>query len=342
MHTTEQISSPAPVFSPPSPRILALRYPASWVGTCNPLAAVTQRAVGEWLAELGYIRDDLSAQKFARLAVGNYGGWPYPNAGQEELFTVTAFLTWWIFYDDLAEGAAERSIEPLVAAARGEPHDRSPASPLVRGVWELAQRYRHRMSARWLNRHAERFGDWLRGLQDEAQLAAQFRSGRCVDMAQRYWAVRLINIGMLPMIDFIEYDLGEELPAALWQHPELQRIERAACALVTLINDLYGYTKDRDDCWPNLVSCTARERGISMSAAFAEIERMHQALLTELERAEQRLLSASGCPALLPRFCERLHSVIYGFARWHESAPRYKRVHSCPEGDQIALEVSAS
>lgn len=342
MQTTVSFPVPVSVFSPPSPRILSLCYPQSWVGTCNPLAAVTQQAVGEWLAELGILRDDLSAQRFARLAVGNYGGWPYPDAGREELFTVTAFLTWWIFYDDLAEGAAERDILPLVAAARGEPHDRPPPSPLVRGIWELAQRYRHRMSARWLNRHAERFGDWLRGLQDEALLAEQFRNGRCAGMAQGYWAVRLVNIGMLPMIDFIEYDLGEELPAALGQHPELRRIERAACALVTIINDLYGYTKDRDGRWPNLVSCTARERGICTAAAFAEIERLHQKLLSEMQHAEQRLLPVSGCPVLLQRFFERLHSVIYGFARWHDSAPRYQRNHLCPEGGQIALEVSAS
>jgi hypothetical protein len=328
MHTTE------------TSRIISLRYPRSWAGDCNPLAAATQQAVGVWLAELGLLRDEPSAQKFARLAVGRYGGWPYPQAGGEELFTVTAFLTWWIFYDDLAEGAAERDLQPLVTAALGEPHDRPPASPLVRGIWELAQRYRHRMSARWLERHAERFADWLRGLQVEALLAAQFRSGRSADMAQAYWKVRLVNIGMLPMIDFIEYDLGEELPAELWEHPELARIERAACALVTLINDLYGYTKDQDGSWPNLVSCTARERGLSLFAAFAEIEELHHSLLAELQGAEQRLLAASRDPVLLARFCERLHAVIYGFARWHESAPRYKRAHRCPEGEQITLEVS--
>lgn len=110
MHTTVSFPASDAAFSPPSLRVLSLRYPQSWVGTCNPLVAATQRAVGGRLAELGIIRDDPSAQRFARLAAGSYGRRPYPHAEQEELFTFTASLTWWFFYNDLAEGVAERHI----------------------------------------------------------------------------------------------------------------------------------------------------------------------------------------------------------------------------------------
>jgi hypothetical protein len=322
-----------------APREIALRYPASWFTMVNPAAATIERRTSAWLREMGVLTSVEARSCFESLAVGAYGGWPFPFADVEHLETITRFLTLWIYYDDVIEGAGEGRETQLAAALCGEPNAKLGESPCLRGFWEVARRYRAVMSGGWLARHAGRYLEWVRSVRSEAPIALRYQASRRLPSVEEYLELRRMTIGILPTLTFIEYVTERELPDEVRHNPAFQAIERIAAELVAIPNDLFGYSKDRLSSWVNAVSCAAAEKGGSIPDAMALCAERHNRRVVELRRLEKTLLAQVADRALVEEWLRKLHHVIHGFARWHDVAPRYSRTHTLDDGSQVALVV---
>lgn len=329
-----QLRSIAPPPAAPAPVLdlgFDLGYPAAWYAPQNPHAAEVSARLTAWFGELGVVADPLAAARLRALDVAGYGGLPFARASRDVLETTTAMLTLWIFYDDAIEGAGDDDGRAVVDALAGSRSRLGRDTPVVRGYRALGERFAAAMSPAWRRRHAAHFGAWILSVDDEAELAARFRAGHRIGV-EEHLLVREINVGMIPVIDWIEYDLGRELPAALHAHPAMAAVVRAACRAVAFTNELYGYSKDRAAGWINSVACAERERATSAVRGFARVIALHDDAVGALIAAGAELVAAAPDHGLAAAWLDRLHHLVAGFAQWHARAPRYAAEHAVASG----------
>lgn len=320
---------------------VSLLFPSCWLAPRNPFAPQVQSEAEAWFQSLGVIHDATTAARFRGMAVGEYGGLPFPLADRAGLTAATRFLSLWLFHDDLLEGLHDGRDEAILAALRGEPDEAPEGPPCLRGWWELGRTLQARMSPRWLDRLTERFAAWLLTLEAERRLAARSQQGRPPSAAE-YLEVRLLNIGVFPTLLFVELTTGTPVPEAVAAHPAFQTIELLAAGLITIANDLYAFTKDREQGWPNLVASLAADQELPLSAAFDRAAALHRSWLTQLVCAEQQLLLAADDTLGMKRWLRGVHHVIGGLTRWHECASRYRPVQDLPDGSRVELVIGAS
>lgn len=314
-----------------------LELPHAWQVPLSPHAAAMQRSTEAWFRERGVIHDHLTATKFERLAVAEYACWPFPTANAERSEVITKFLALWIFYDDALEEDDDGMRAQIHDAIAGRPAVCPIGGPHLRCWWELGQAYAQCMSAAWVERHARLFTAWVDAVREESVAAAEFRATGSPPSASAHLERRRINIGMLPNIDFIEYQLERELPCALLEDPDVVQLSSVASEVVGIVNDLFGYAKDQHNRWPNLVSCVRDERGISLERAFIHVVAMLNRRIRSITALERRLFERLGDDALLVAWVQGLRHVMYGFTRWHAMASRYSAVHELEDGRTLEL-----
>ncbi len=337
-HPKSNAESFAPSFAfpdrdEPAELLLTLEYPAAWQRPKNPLASAAAAFTHRFLERAGLLEDPAVAEKLVQMDVAGYGGWPFSQAGLFTLQTVTAFLTLWILHDDQLEGRGETDPESVVRAVRGD--GPRPEQPFHGAWWELGQRSRLRRGAAATARHGERFRAWLSSLEVEAALVARERRGDPCRFDE-YMEWRRINVGVLPTLDFLELDLGAELPEILWRDPRVPVLERLAADIVALQNDLYGYRKDVRDGWPNAVR-QVEAAGLPADQAIEWVAARHNELVAELDRRGRALLREED-GGRLANWWRRLSGLVAGFAFWHADAARYGGAFLAG-GKRVRLEI---
>lgn len=181
---------------------------------------------------------------------------------------------------------------------------------LNRRCWrELEQAFGRVMSPGWMERHA-------------ARVAAC--AGACRGSSLEH---RRMNVGMLPTLDLVEYEIGWERPAEVLADPDMAEVERAAADAVTLMEALFAFSADGRAGRSNLVARAMEEFDDDAGGAFRWVGQMHTCCLQDLRRSEALLLQRHACHPMLTAWFDALHCVIYGLAQWHSRAPRYRNVH---------------
>ena len=236
-------------------------------------------------------------------------------------------MSLWIFYDDIIEEDDDRLGDSIRRAIGGRLKHVRIDNPHLRCWAELGRRYSEVMSRTWLDRHARRFISWVYSVREESEAAKQFRDTGFYPPAAKHLDRRRMNIGMIPNIDFIEYQMGWELPTRFLKDSNFKKLERLSAEVVAIINDLFGYTKDQNNRWSNLVSCVAQEFEISTEEAFRCVGVMHNHRIYQMVNCEAKLLEKFPNQPMLKRWLDGLHHIVYGFARWHAMAPRYSHRH---------------
>lgn len=318
---------------------VALNFPRSWVVPLSPLAYEMQDRAERWLRDRGVIHDEAGAEKFVKLAVAEYANWPFPTAPAEQAEIITKFLALWIFYDDVIEEADDGQQERIFEAIAGRPETCPEGNAHLRCWWELGRAYAKRMSPDWLQRHARRFSDWVSSVREESRAAAQFRKSGLYPSAAKHLERRGMNIGMMPNIDFIEYQTGRELPESLLCDPDMKQLAWLAAEVVAIINDIFGFEKDKRLNWCNLVSCLQQEFHISPEESFSWVADMHNARVRTIGLLEEKLLQKAYDRELLQGWLQGLRHVMYGFARWHAMAPRYRAVHQVDDQRLVRIQI---
>lgn len=312
---------------------VTLNYPSSWAIRPSPHAAAMERRTLEWLRARGVVHDQETSERFERLSVGEYANWPFALATRARAEVITKFLALWIFYDDAIEEADDTQGQAIHDAIRAS----SPTPPTgdrhLACWWEIARQYGGTMSRAWLDRHAERFTEWMASVAAERATAVEFRATGRYPSPEQHLAGRRLNIGMIPNMDFVEYQMGWELPSEVLSDPAMREVERCGAEAVAIINDVFGYSKDRGSHWPNLVSCLVAAGEHGPEQAFQRVCAMHDERVALLLQHERDLTAKYAHRRELADWFAGLHCVVYGFAQWHSRAPRYSATHLV--GDRV-------
>jgi hypothetical protein len=322
-----------------SPIELSLIYPFRWKVSFHPLAERVERKTLDWLRDIGVVRDESAVDRFRKLTVWAYAGWPFPHGDEKRLETIMGFLALWIFYDDVIEERDDGLLARVKAAVGGTPDLFEKGGPHYRGWWELGQRYGKVMSPAWMIRHADRFEEWVLSVREECRVSNKVRADGVLPKASDHLERRALNIGMIPNVDFIEYQMGWELPAEILRTPEMKALEWVSAEVVAITNDLFSFHKDQRNRWCNLVPCLAQEGRLPLEEAFRRGVDMHNERVLIIDRLGRRLLDKHPEHSELETWLERLHHIMYGFARWHAIASRYNSSFELEEGGSLRLGV---
>ncbi|MFO0762893.1 MAG: hypothetical protein U0359_41035 [Byssovorax sp.] len=265
--------------------LITLRYPPSWIRDVNPSHEATRRDTCSGSATSASPTPALLAAPLAAMNVGWYGGAPFPRRGPRSSPPSCA---------SSRSGSCTTGSSRAWARTRrcsrtvvGMPARCRTGSPFVRGWWQLGRQATmspagcrgspRGSSTGW--RHARRRGaprarrDARRALHVPGRARCQHRPS-----ADRCW---------------IEYAAGRRLDAHVLADPDVAR-RAARRARVVFQNDIAGFDKDAARGWPNAVLSLAAEKGISIAAAFAAAEVLHEETVAALDAAGARLLHRHG------------------------------------------------
>lgn len=312
-----------------SPRHVFVSYPRTWVVELPSHTRAVERAALTWLRERGVVHDARSERVFELLSVGEYANWPFATAPADRAAIITKFLSLWIFYDDVIEEAGEGRVACVEQAVAGVLTPGTLGDVHLDAWAELGRACAGVMSPTFMARHARRFAAWVEAVSTERRAALDMRASGTRAPLSQHLERRRHNIGMFPNLDFLEYQMGWELPEAVLVDPLHGAVERSAADAVAIVNDLFGFTKDRAGSWPNLVDCAMHELELDPPSAFRVVCELHDARVRALARDGRSLLCRHPGVVELARWLEGLHHVVYGFARWHSRAPRYQSRHTC-------------
>lgn len=317
--------------------VLRLVFPAEWRRHKNPLSEPAAAWAKTFLADAGLLVQPSTRRFLEEMDLAGQGGWPFHSADRGVLCTLTSFLALWALYQqEAAQGEGDEA--ELIAAVRGE--GARPAKVFHAAFWELAQRYAKKLGRTFLARHGERFRAWLRSLPAEAAMTAALRRGEGVTQAD-YFDLRRSHSAVLPILDFLELDLGEELPPTLWRDPRMDHIERLASEIVTLQGDLAFYHRHFREQLPNAVTLLATEENLPVAEAWRRTVDRHNLKVRELDQVGRALLRDQGS-SFLAAWYFRLGAMLAGFGRWHAQ----KKGDRSPLADggpdlRLCLEVDA-
>jgi hypothetical protein len=293
----------------------------------------------QWLCDLGVIHNEREIERFRKLTVWGYAGWPFPYAPPDRFEVIMRFLALWIFYDDIIEEQDDGIQDKINAAIGGRPEVFPGGSPHYRGWWELGRAYGRVMSRSWMDRHVALYTEWIQSVREECEVAKPFREKDQFPSAAEHLRRRTISAGVPPYLDFVEYQMGWELPEEILRDPDMKRAAWVAAEIGAIVNDLYSFSKDKRNRWFNLVSCLSREFEVPVEEAFHWAIAMHNARVQEVEVCESRLLSRWKHIQPLPKWFEGVHHATYGLARWYEIAGRYNNTHEIDEKRKVHLVI---
>lgn len=319
---------------------LSLFYPPHWFRERNALAQEAEYATLFWLRQHGVINNEQKERDFFEMGVADYAGRPFPLANAEGLEFMTKVLTLWLLYDDDVEGLAETEPGVLldsvcgVRRALGQEGAELQDSPVHRAWLDLGALCKERMSARWMARHRTRFAQWLRSLESEAELVRSLRtSGGSPDLNQ-YLAVRMITIGVVPTLDYVEFETGLELPESFHQSEACYEMVESVTLLVLLQNDIAGLNKDKKQGWINGALSASGPDGDELKG-LRSLVRLHDEAVNKMDRLDQQF-RRHPCAAVRS-WSEHLCLMVGGWSCWHLAAARYDSELQLTCGDTVRV-----
>lgn len=317
---------------------IEIRYPVSWMKPAREgLAEKLDDAALAWLDKHGLLTNPENRRNAETCDLGQAVARSNPTAQSEDRLTFYArFLGLWFLYEDSIEGIGTQDGYPSLiskALTAGFSSELLSATPTLTPWLALGSEMAENMSPQWCRRFTARFEAWQYSVADEAILFR--REGLAADL-DTYLTVRLHTLGMYVATDMIEYTLGRELPPEVFADPDVTEIYRLISALCLVDNDLHCITKDRVAGFPNLVSATARDRGLSEVQSCARLLDWHDQLVSRFMSVERRLRS-SRTDIDIGWWLDCVHFMITGLCLWHRNAPRYQVEHRTAEGRRIRL-----
>lgn len=213
-------------------------------------------------------------------------------------------------FRSLAVGELANWPFPFADDARAEVMTKALAWRMMRGgecPEELRTAFTGAMSAGWVARHLGRLREWARAKGGErGTVRAELARLRA-------------RSGMLPAMDFVEYEIGWELPEEVFADSAMREVEEAAGDCMAIMKDLFGETE--------LVAYVMEEFGDSAGEAFKWVNNMHARQVRRLRDLEAGFYERYPQHPMLTAWFDALHCVIYGFAQWHSRAPHCRTVH---------------
>lgn len=297
----------------------------------NPHATQTQQATTAWARRFGLLPSMQAALRFDRFRFATLMARAYPHAPLPTLQIIADFNSWAFLIDDYNE--RQLGCDPLMQTRF---HNRLLAildggtttdyeAPFFRALADLSVRLRAVRDAGWMARFRYCVDDTLRASRWEALNRVAFR----VPTERQYKLMRPYTSGVYCYLPLIELAEDMTLPDAVYYHPTIQRIARAANHVICWSNDIISFAREHaNNDVHNLVIVIQHQRRASLHQAISLVAEHHDAAVQTFLRLR----------AQIPRFGRTLDGHVERYVRglmywmranmdWSAETMRYVTLH---------------
>jgi hypothetical protein len=285
--------------------------PAHW--PVNPDSAAASERTLAWAKQTRMVNTPEAVKLLRAWDFGGITGASYPRARGEGLQDVTDWVTWGIIFDDTFSGIIKDPAK--VAAVIRETIEVlcTPADQLTRplrgadrGLADLMQRYRQRMSPVWLARFQASMQDYFSGVLHKS-LAACGSEPIDLDLCL---AIRRADVAMIPPMDLIEAYEGFELPESVYGTPQMRRLRLLVAEGIVIQNDVVSLARDRRDWDLNVVTVLEEAHGASPKEALLRARDLYRERVAEFKAVSAQLFQTCAAMGLSATEQEQVRLVV--------------------------------
>lgn len=268
-----------------------------------------------------------------------------PLADELGLIFFEEVICWYFYFDDpfdwgeISHSEADRLIERMLDILHcGQlPANPSPSERLCASFWKRAyDRAAGRTDA--FKRFTLACMDWVKSI-----LPIDRRRSQTVATLQDYNALRLANVGIIPMYAINEINLGLSLKTSFVSLPDVIRLGELTALIVAYCNDIYSYELEVEKATQlNSLEIRTLENQLTLEEAYYEHidairEYINEFINIEKSLIERELLEvselatdpeAAQCRQEQTSYIDAMRSIILGNHFWSLDDGRYHSVNS--------------
>lgn len=298
----------------------------------NPHVEQIKKHTDEWVIKFGLCND---MKNYYSDNYSYFTGRLYPNAPYDRLCIVNDFFTLLFFIDDkldspLAKTAIEKEItvkefvKRIMAVIKQEKAlEQKENNPIFAALEDVWRRLADRSDNVWLASFVKEIEYILEAALWEYKNSAGKEMPTIEEYLEKRRYAGAANIA-ISMIDFLE---EKHLPAFLKEHTIVQGLEKTACNIICISNDLFSLSKeDLFGDVHNLPSIIINERKITSEQAVLLTAEIHDATVHQFINLTQNLPSFDiETDEILLNYINILKTQIAGNVAWSElDTKRYK------------------
>ena len=280
----------------------------------SPHASRVQQGTVEWARRLRLLQRDAAYRRLERVQYGMLMARAYPTAALETLQIATDWSTWLFLLDDQCDeagiGQAPEQLASLhtrlLDVLRGilpKPDDQS----LVHGLWDIYVRLRKYATEEWLERFSASVAMYFTANVWEA---TNRRQG-LIPNAASYRRMRPFTSAVFPCLMLIELAERLDIPAGMYEHPDIQRLALMTNNVISWANDIVSFEKEqRQGDVHNLVLILAHEQQLPLQAAVEQVAALHD------NEIQDFIALAAQLPSFEPAIEADLQRYVAGMRFW--------------------------
>lgn len=317
-----------------------------WPARLSPDLDDARDHAREWARELGMFDSDGPAgwteEHYERSDFPHFVALVHPDARGEPLNAMTCFYIWSFYYDDvffrtftprgdLVGARAYVARLPAFMPLEGEPTE-MPRNPVERGLADAWSRIAPTMSLTWRERFGRHIQDMCEAWLWELANAVESRIADPID----YVEMRRRTGGAHWLNDFVEFGLGIELPARVYDARPIRVLNDISCDTILLRNDILSLRKELEqgEC-NNAVLVTMALLACDVQAAVeivsdvvtARLQLAEHVIATELAEMFDEHALAPDERATVLAYVQGLRDGLAGDFQWETGTGRY---HASP------------
>ena len=288
---------------------------------------------GAWVSSSGIIRCEQMQKRYDQMDVARLAGLCYPDAPLDRLIFIAKFFTWVFLEDDVYDNGEivhdPRQVEEtfaLYAEVLSGRIDGSRHGVMTTELGRMRAELAAVMPRPWMTRFCASMEDfWFRGVLCESEL----RQAKRVPLLDDYMKMRVYSIGVVPVMQLVEFASGFALPNNLVFERKLQELSWLTARIIGYTNDIFSFEKERlvDDPHNYLYVLTHNKK-LNLSQAMDQLIRDHETDLAALQTVIASLPAFGvDVAAQVKQYIEGHCVWIRGVFDWQRSSKRYEVSH---------------
>ncbi len=308
-----------------------IQYP--WGHRENVHVEQVSEICGAWVSSSGIIRCEQMRKRYDQMNVARLAGLCYPDAPLDRLIFIAKFFTWVFLEDDVYDNGEivhdPRQVEEtfsLYAEVLSGRVDGSEHGVMTTELGRLRAELAAVMPRPWMTRFCASMEDfWFRGVLCESELR---QAGR-VPLLDDYMKMRVYSIGVVPVMQLVEFASGFALPNNLVFERKLQELSWLTARIIGYTNDIFSFEKERlvDDPHNYLYVLTHNKK-VNLGQAMDQLIRDHENDLAALQAVIADLPAfGADVAAQVKQYIDGHCLWIRGVFDWQRTSKRYEVSH---------------
>jgi hypothetical protein len=258
----------------------------------NPLTPAAMDVTVAWLWRFGVLTEPAHERQLRSFDTATITGVNVPDAGLDQLVTVSKAMAWFILIDDqmdnpdLPDPAARiRAVRDGVRAVFDHP-DVTPGDPFLATFADLWAELRPGCTEVARRRFADRFLEYFDAIERQAGYAG---TGAVPDLLE-FLSIRRATVGMPAWAEFLDAALGLHIPDDVRDQFLMREIVECSTEIQGIAQDVHSLEKEELDGYGcNIVPVLRKAFGFSTAEAVDRAMTMHVERQHTLLRAEGQL-----------------------------------------------------